>query len=109
MSVYTDNDNRLCCPLCGDNKVWINRIERAAGGPGDGPDWRPPTPEEERFSLVGLCGNCIGQFALVFSPHISESVTFVESVDLAVVRPVASPPDQRFVSPDTDAQKLEDV
>lgn len=84
MSVYTTNDNELCCPLCGDNRVWINRIEPAQRPPrSDGDKWAPPTPEQERFALVGVCASCIGQFALVFSPHIAESVTYVHSVPLS--------------------------
>jgi hypothetical protein len=102
MSVYTDNDNQLCCPMCGDVYVHVDQA-RIAARP-DGEDGREapiavtargrvliegaPVPagptvmtgRRHRIALLGWCENCSANFALVFTQH--KGVTFVESVRL---------------------------
>lgn len=101
MSVYTSNDDELCCPLCGDTNTHIDEVAVAARPTGeDGPVRemrissrgivanRPVTPagrrvgagRRHRFALIGWCELCDGRFALVFTQH--KGVTLTESVDL---------------------------
>lgn len=101
MSVYTNNEKELCCPLCGDNFVHIDEVRVAARPQGeDGPevglrvtakgevfDEHVPTGRQvgtgrrHRIALIGWCEQCEGRrFALVFTQH--KGVTFVESVEM---------------------------
>ena len=100
MSVYTSNDNELCCPLCGDVFVHIDQVRVAARPKGeDGPEidvgltasgalTLDATPtgravgagRRHRIALLGWCEMCGGKFALVFTQH--KGVTFVESVEM---------------------------
>lgn len=101
MSVYTDNDDQLCCPLCGDVFVHVDAVQVAARPDGeDGPiagfrvtstgsiSGRGDVPvgphagegRRHRIALTGWCEMCEGHFALVFTQH--KGVTIVESVPL---------------------------
>jgi hypothetical protein len=124
MSVYTDNDNQLCCPLCGD--IWVHLDESRVAARPDGEDGpivgigvnargsvtgttgrvpEGPTVGEgrrHRIALLGYCETCAGQFALVFTQH--KGVTFAESVELPPVETLPPiTPGQRFTSPDIEA------
>ncbi len=130
MSVYTNNEKELCCPLCGDNFVHIDQM-RMAGRP-DGEDgdlvgvgvthrgnvhietgnvpFGPTVGEgrRHRIALIGWCENCGGHFALVFTQR--KGVTLVESVRMAdpdLVPPI--PPSQRFTSPDIEPSRTEEA
>lgn len=102
MTVYTNRDNELCCPLCGDSNTHIDRVAMAARPDGeDGPiaeiavtntgdvsdqaDGIPPSRyvgegRRHRIALIGWCELCTGEFALLFTQH--KGVTYTESVNL---------------------------
>lgn len=100
MSVYTTNDDELCCPLCGDSNTHVDRVSVAARPKGeDGPvisidvaangvvgESAVPTSRHvgvgrrHRIALIGWCESCDGEFALLFTQH--KGVTLVESIDL---------------------------
>lgn len=106
MSVYTTNDDELCCPLCGETNTHLDEVAIAARPTGeDGPvremlvnargilthplaHGRAGVPagrhvaagRRHRFALIGWCETCDGRFALVFTQH--KGVTLTESVDL---------------------------
>ena len=102
MSVYTSNENELCCPLCGDTNTHIDEVAIAARPLGeDGPiaeigiDARGAVTHRSgavpigqvgagrrhRIALIGWCESCGDRFALVFTQH--KGVTLTESVDLS--------------------------
>jgi hypothetical protein len=102
MGIYTNNENELCCPLCGDSNTHLDRAAMAARVTGeDGPIVEvgilqngvvtdetghiPPSSQvgegrRTRIALFGWCELCNGQFALLFTQH--KGVTLLESVDL---------------------------
>lgn len=103
VSVYTTNDDELCCPLCGDSNTHVDRVSVAARPAGeDGlvlsigvhtngvvgvlPDADIPPSRHvgvgrrHRIALIGWCENCGDEFALLFTQH--KGVTLVESIGL---------------------------
>lgn len=110
MSVYTSNDDELCCPLCGDTNTHIDEVTIAARPSGEGApitvigvnnrgdvtgrpgivpgSRRVGQGRRHRFALMGWCESCDGRFSLVFTQH--RGVTLVESVDLT---PITGSPD----------------
>jgi hypothetical protein len=102
MSVYTSNDDELCCPLCGDTNTHLDEVAIAARPSGeDGPilavginsrgaithrpgivpgSRRVGQGRRHRFALIGWCESCDGRFALLFTQH--KGVTLTESIDL---------------------------
>lgn len=111
MSVYTNNADELCCPLCGDSNTHLDEVAVAARPTGeDGPiaevgitangavtnraglvpAGQVGRGRRHRFALLGWCESCDGRFALVFTQH--KGVTLTESVDLGAVEPLADWP-----------------
>lgn len=101
MSVYTNNDDELCCPLCGGMNTHVDQVAIGARPTGeDGPirellvdaggivTHKAGVPtgrwvgagRRHRFALIGWCEMCDGKFALVFTQH--KGVTLTESVNL---------------------------
>ncbi len=99
MSVYTDNDNQLCCPLCGESNVHVDEARVAARPVEDGEVTHvsvtskgvigaelPPVGKRvgagrrHRIALHGWCEMCSGKFAIVFTQH--KGVTFVEPQEI---------------------------
>lgn len=75
MSVYTTNDDELCCPQCGETNVHVDGISIDPGAPvgthvGEGLG--------KRVALLGYCEHCTGRFALLFVGY--QGVTYLESV-----------------------------
>lgn len=105
MSVYTDNEKQLCCPLCGDVYVHVDEVRVAARPVEDGAvtsisvtkigqvgsELTPigdqvGTGRRHRIALHGWCEMCGRKFAIVFTQH--KGVTFVESQEVDPPVPV---------------------
>lgn len=75
MSVYTTNDDELCCPRCGETNVHLDAVDIDSDRlPGS----HVPAGLGKRISLRGYCEHCLGRFALLFVGH--NGVTYLESV-----------------------------
>lgn len=105
MSVYTNNENELCCPLCGDVYVHVDEARVAARPVEDGEvthisvtksgevgselvpiGSRVGTGRRHRIALHGWCEICGGKFAIVFTQY--KGVTLVEPQEIDPPVPV---------------------
>jgi len=105
MSVYTDNDNQLCCPLCGESNVHVDEARVAARSVKDGEVVHvsvaksgkvgsEPAPvgsrvgvgRLHRIALHGWCEMCSRKFAIVFTQHNGQ--TLVEHLEIDPSTPV---------------------
>lgn len=100
MSVYTNREDELCCPLCGETNTHVDRVSVATRPGGEdgvvipvgltahGAITTNDVPlsrhvgegRRHRIALYGWCETCGGRFALLFTQH--KGVTLTESVDL---------------------------
>lgn len=77
MSVYTTNDDELCCPLCGETNVHVGLFPSDVKAP---VGVKVGAGLGNRVALLGWCEYCESRFALLFTDY--QGVTYVESIDL---------------------------